>query len=136
MAETKLTTGLLARKSGVNRETIRFYQRTGLLRDSHRSAAGYRLFTGDDVRRVIFIRRAKELGFSLAEIRELLTVADGEVVRCSEVQVIARRALDGMETRLRELRRFQRVLAALVVECESSKRIDKCPIIEQLSKGE
>jgi Hg(II)-responsive transcriptional regulator len=136
MADQTLTMGSLATLAKVNRETIRFYQRTGLLSDAHRTAAGYRQFKQADLKRVIFIRRAKDLGFCLAEIRELLTVADGEVVRCSEVRAVAERALDGIESRLTQLRRFRKVLAALVRQCRTVRRVNGCPIIDELSKGE
>ncbi|MBI5466827.1 MAG: MerR family DNA-binding protein [Candidatus Kerfeldbacteria bacterium] len=135
MDNPTLNIGTLATLAKVNRETIRFYQRNGLLGDTHRSAAGYRQFTQRDLQRVIFIRRAKDMGFSLAEIRELLAVADGEVVRCAEVRAVARRALTGVESRLTQLRRFHRVLTALVRQCRNTRRSNGCPIIDELSKG-
>lgn len=135
MADKTLTMGSLAALAKVNRETIRFYQRTGLLSDTHRTTGGYRQFSQADLKRVIFIRRAKELGFSLSEIRELLAVADGEVVKCGDVRKIAEHVLDSIESRLTQLERLRKILGALVRQCRSAKRISGCPIINELSKG-
>jgi len=94
------TTSKLARQSGVNLESIRFYERQGLLRKPARSAGGYRMFTHDDVRSVLFIKRAQELAFSLKEIKELLALRFAPGRRCSEFRARAQAKLDDIDGRL------------------------------------
>ena len=77
-----LKTSELAKKAGVNKETIRFYEKKGLLLKPIRTESGYRQYTSKDVERIIFIKNAKELGFALVEIKELLAIADGDIYKC------------------------------------------------------
>ena len=124
-----LTIGKLAEASGVGIDTVRFYERTGLIRKPARSAAGYRLYAAAEISRLRFIRRAKGLGFSLEEIAELLRLNDGQGPRAS-VRELARRRLDEIERKLRELQALQHSLQGLVQHCDGEGGLVGCPIIE------
>lgn len=134
--EKHITTGELARLAGLHRETVRFYERKGLLPPPSRSEAKYRQFTSADLQRVRFITRAKKLGFTLREIGELLAVADGTIVSCPKVRGIAERKVSYIDTQLKDLRRLRSSLRFLILECTTAKRINGCPIIDSLSKGD
>ena len=117
------TTSKLARQSGVNLESIRFYERQGLLRKPARTAGGYRMFTHDDVRSVLFIKRAQELAFSLKEIKELLALRFAPGRRCSEFRARAQAKLDDIDGKLSDLSacgRLFRGLPVLVPDAASS----------------
>lgn len=128
-------TSELANKAGVNKETVRFYEKKGLLSEPVRTEAGYRQFSQKDIERLVFIKNAKELGFSLSEIKELLAIADGDIYKCSDVRQIAESKLDHINNQLKHLNKLKRTLTKLVTECQRSKTIKHCPIIESLSKG-
>jgi Hg(II)-responsive transcriptional regulator len=131
-----LTTGQFARRAGINRETIRFYERSGLLPCPARAANRYRLFSAQDLQRIRFISRAKALGFSLAEIGELLAIADGRIARCADVEKIARARLSELERQASDLERFRAGLRSLLTQCRNRKTMAGCPIIDVLSEGE
>lgn len=136
MSNEYIKTGELSQEAGVNKETLRFYERKGLLEAPKRTEAGYRLFTQADVERVKFIKNAQKLGFSLNEIRELLAIADGEVVKCSEVRKIAEEKLLYIHDQIQSLYKLEQVLADLISQCKKADTISCCPIIESISKGE
>ena len=131
-----LKTSELAQKAGVNKETIRFYEKKGLLLKPIRTESGYRQYTFKDVERIIFIKNAKELGFALVEIKELLAIADGDIYKCCDVIIIAESKLEHIDLQIRQLSKLKKILSKLVTECQKSKTIKECPIIESLSKGE
>lgn len=128
-------TSELADKAGVNKETIRFYEKKELLPQPIRTDAGYRQYTQTDLERLIFIKNAKELGFSLSEIKELLAVADGDVYKCCDVRIIAESKLDYINNQMKKLSKLKKTLSKLVAECQQARTIKDCPIIESLSKG-
>lgn len=128
-----LKAGDLARTAQVNRETIRFYEKQGLLPKPERSPAGYRLYSKTDLDRLVFIKNAKLLGFSLNEIKELLALADGKITTCEEVREIAQAKLDHISTQISDLTKLTKVLSKLVDQCSRSTSITDCPIIETLS---
>jgi MerR family mercuric resistance operon transcriptional regulator len=123
------TIGELAALSGVHLETIRYFERIALLAPPERSAGGHRLFSRQHLARLIFIRRAREMGFSQAEVRALLSLSDGELTSCGEIRHVAENHLTNIRQRLRDLRRLERLLASTVVKCTGGK-VPKCPIIE------
>ena len=125
----------LANKAGVNKETIRFYEKKGLLHDPVRTDGGYRKYSRQDLERLIFIKNAKGLGFALSEIKELLEIADGEIYKCSDVRKIAEDKLEYIDNQLKHLKQLKATLAMLVSECQRTGTIRNCPIIESLSKG-
>lgn len=130
-----LTIGKVAAQAGVGIDTVRFYERGGLLRRPRRTAAGYRLYDNDDVARLRFIRRAKSLGFSLEEIAELLALNDGGGRRHS-VREIAERRLVELKQRIDELKRVRHTLSHLVHECRTGDGpLAGCPIIQAMLGG-
>lgn len=128
-------TGELANKAGVNKETIRFYEKRGLLPDPIRTDGGYRQYSVEDLKRLVFIKNAKELGFSLSEIKELLAIADGDIYKCSDVRQIAESKLEHITSQIKQLKKLKTTLTRLVTECQRVRTIKHCPIIESLSKG-
>jgi len=130
MAE-EMTIGLLARAAEVNVETIRYYQRRGLLEEPPKPARGRRRYSGVVVRRVRFIKRAQLLGFTLEEVRSLLQLEDGQ--SCRDTRLLAERKLAVIEQRLTDLTRVRQVLTGLIAECTAGKQPRSCPIIATLS---
>lgn len=133
MAIKGITIGTLARQAGVNIETIRYYQRRGLLQEPPKPAEGYRLYPLEAVARVLFIKRAQRLGFSLEEIIHLLKLGEGN---CSETKALALQKLSAIESRLEDLERMRRTLQELVQQCESGAATAGCPIVSSLADRE
>lgn len=125
-----MTIGQLAKRAGVNLQTIRFYERTGLLAVPDRSLSGYRLYKLDDLQRVAFIKRAKDLGFSLAEIADLLSLETNPNATCADVKHRAMVKISAIQQRVNDLHRMKRALSQLVASCSGSGPIKNCPIIE------
>lgn len=126
-----LTIGKVARQTHCNIETIRYYERESLLPAPQRTPGGHRLYNDAMIKRLVFIRRSRELGFSMAEIRQLLSVVDGDVVSCEKVKGIAENHLHDIKTRIADLRKMQRILGELSRQC-SGENVPQCPIIEAL----
>ena len=135
-ADRALTRGQLARAAGVGLEAIRFYERQGLLPPPPRSASGYRRFGQADVERLRFIRRAKDLGFSLREISELLALQDLPGGDRATVKRLTAAKLAEIDTRIRDLNSIRAVLQTLHGECSGSGPVSGCPIIQALSDGD
>jgi len=130
--EPALTIGRIARLAGVGVDTIRFYERRGLLPTPQRTPSGYRLYQTDTVNRLNFIRRAKALGFSLEEISTLLALQDSGGPK-AEVKAITQRKLDAVNIKINDLVRMRDALSQLNKECSGKGDICGCPIIEVLS---
>lgn len=128
-----MTRGQLARRCAVGPETIRFYERRGLLPEAPRSRGGYRRFDETAVRRLDFIRRAKAIGFSLPEVAELLSLQDHPGGNRSRVKQITESKLSEIEAKLRDLERMRDVLSRLAEQCTGEGPIQGCPIIEALA---
>lgn len=128
-----LTIGAFAEAAGVNVETIRFYQRKGLLPEPDRPPGGIRRYGEADVTRVRFVKTAQRLGFSLEEIGELFCLEDG--THCKEASQLAERKLDDVRSRMADLARMESVLSALVGACRSSRGNIACPLIASLQQG-
>ena len=133
MALKGITIGTLARKAGVNIETIRYYQRRGLLEEPPKPAQGYRLYPVEAVARVLFIKRAQRLGFSLEEIGNLLRLGDGD---CREAKAIALQKLSVIESRLEDLQRMKHTLQELIARCDAGLNAAGCPIVSSLADRE
>ena len=129
MGVLTLTIGQLARAAGVHVETIRYYQRRGLLAQPRRPARGIRRYGEDAVARLGFIRRAQETGFTLEEVRQLIRI--GDTPGCRSARDIAARKLSLVHTRMADLRRMSKALAALIAQCDAGRK-RSCPIIEAL----
>jgi len=128
----RLKIGEVARRANVNLQTIRYYERRRLLAEPPRSAGNYRLYTPETVQRVRFIKRAQELGFTLEEIQELLSLRAAPKVQCAKVRARAEAKAADIEKRIRGLRAMQQSLIALIKECEDSGPVSKCPILDAL----
>lgn len=125
-----MTISALSRESGVNLETIRFYERSELLPAPKRSASGYRHYDDVDIRRVRFIRRGRELGFSLEEIRTLLGLASQPQSSCAEADQLVQEHLQAIEARIRDLQSMKAELSKLA-GC-SSEHAEHCRLLEAL----
>ena len=128
--ERFLTIGQTAAAVGVNVETIRFYQRKGLLRKPDRPVGGIRRYQQTDVARVKFIKSAQRLGFSLDEIAQLLELDDG--MRCSTAAQVASEHLENVQARLQDLNRIEAVLTTLLKQCARHRGDVACPLIAAL----
>jgi MerR family copper efflux transcriptional regulator len=128
--------GEVADRGGVNLQTIRYYEREGLLPAPPRMASGYRLFNQETVRRVRFIKRAQELGFTLAEIRELLTLRIEESRSSAEVRAIAHAKIADIDNKVRHLDAMKRALTHLTDRCSGHGPATECPILESLDSDE
>lgn len=135
-AAERLTIGQLARRGGVNLETVRYYEREGLLPKPPRTTAGYRIFPADAARRLRFIKRAQELGFSLTEIRELLSLRIKPRTRHAEVRAHAQARIVDIDQKIRTLQRMKSALRALTERCEACAPSTACPILESLEDDE
>jgi MerR family mercuric resistance operon transcriptional regulator len=122
--------GQLARSIGVNVETIRYYQRIGLIDLPAKPYGGYRSYNDQDLRRLRFIRRAQRLGFSLDDIRALLELSSAD---CQQVQKLALEKLTLVKGKLRQLRRIESALTKTIKQCAKRRTPESCPIIETLA---
>lgn len=136
MKMKSLTIGRLAKEAGVNLETVRYYERQGLVPRPPRSASGYRLFPTDAARRLRFIRRAQELGFSLKEIRELLSLRVSRSTTSADIRVRAEDRIAGIEAKIRSLESMKKILRNLTRACAGCVPIAECPILESLDREE
>ena len=136
MSETStLTIGALAQAAGIGVETVRFYERKGLLPEPPRTPSGYRQYPGDAVDRVKFIRRAQGLGFALREISELLDLRVDEVAACGPVKAQAREKLEQVAGKIEALQRMETALQRLVEACEAREPTGACPVLEELNQA-
>ena len=128
-----LTIGQVAAQADVHKETIRYYQRLGLLDEPRRQAGTIRRYGAEAVARLRFIKRAQQLGFSLDEVKKLLLLEDGQ--DCAATRKLAEQKLAVIRGRVRDLQRMARMLQALIDECHKGKRPRCCPIINTLSRA-
>jgi MerR family mercuric resistance operon transcriptional regulator len=133
---TTLTIGKVAQQAGVGVETVRFYEREGLIDQPPRGASGYRHFPESVVPRVLFIKRAKELGFTLNEIKELLSLRVDPETTCADVKQRAETKIVDIEEKMRSLRRMRTALVKLTESCSGRGPVDDCPILEALDPQE
>jgi MerR family copper efflux transcriptional regulator len=131
-----LTIGQVAKEAGVGVETVRFYEREGLLDEPPRSASGYRQYPADTVTRLRFIRRAKDLGFSLNEINDMITLSRDPRASVAEVKSCAEAKIADIEDRLRDLQRVRDALVQLTQSCDGRTPMSRCPILLALNQEE
>jgi MerR family transcriptional regulator, mercuric resistance operon regulatory protein len=129
-----LKIGALSKQADCNIETIRYYERIGLLPLPPRTHGGYRLYGLEHLKRLNFIRRARELGFTLHEVRALLKLADDRSQSCGEVRTLATAHLDDVRAKIADLRAMERVLKELIARCETGT-LPECPLIEALFRA-
>lgn len=123
--------GQLAKSTGVKGETIRYYEKCGLLSEPARSAGGHRIYTETHASRLKFVRRCRELGFSISEIDGLLSLADIQEGTCEQVRQTTAAHLDDVQNKIKDLRKMERTLKGLIEQCETNSSPD-CPIIDVL----
>lgn len=129
-----LTIGQLAKMASVNVQTVRYYERRNLLQPTDRKASGYRVYGGDALRRLCFIKNAQALGFTLREVNELLNLRVSSVARCGTIQVKARAKLRQVEAKTRDLLALSRALEGLIRSCRAGQPTEHCPILQTLDK--
>lgn len=132
---SSLTRGQLAKAADVSIETIRYYERRALIPHPPRTQSGYRDYPAETVRRVLFIRRAQGLGFTLSEILELLELEVAEDGSCGDVAAKAQRTIHRIEHKIEELERMRVALGELARSCRAGLPTGECPIIEALEQG-
>ncbi|WP_428832113.1 Hg(II)-responsive transcriptional regulator [Halomonas salifodinae] len=132
MADT-LTIGGLAKAAGVNVETIRYYQRRGLLSEPERPPGGIRRYGAADIGRLTFVKTAQRLGFSLDEVAELLRLEDG--THCEEASALAEHKLADVRKKIEGLQRIEQVLDEMVHRCHTERGNITCPLIASLHEG-
>lgn len=130
---TTMTVGKLAKTTGINIETVRFYEREGLMPKPERTAGGHRLFDDSDIQRLRFIQHAKDVGFTLKEIHDLLFLRDSEIATCEDVCEMAKRKVAEIERKIEMLTEMRDHLAELTEICPGDQRsTDCCSIIKGL----
>lgn len=131
-----LTIGKVANRAEVGIDTVRFYERKGLLAAPPRSDSGYRHYPEDTVARLRFIKKAKELGFSLKEIRELLSLRARPKGSCADVRRRTKERIDDIDQKMASLKAIRKALVGLVNECSGSGPRTECPILNALDSKE
>ncbi len=129
-----LTIGQVARAASVHIETLRYYERRGLVPKPPRSPSLYRKYPDETVPRVQFVKHAQDLGFSLREIRELLSMRASPKARCADVKRRAETKIDEIESKIRALNAMRRALVRLVAQCDGKLPASACPILESLDQ--
>lgn len=122
----------LAETCSINKETIRYYERIGVLSEPSRTDAGYRVYSENTVKRIFFIKRMQDLGFSLVEINKLLGVVDKDSERCRDMYDFVIQKIDQVQKKIRDLKRIEHMLINLKECCPNEKFLHECPIIEIL----
>lgn len=132
MNEKTLTIGKVAQMSGAGIETLRFYERKGLIPEPPRRESGYRQYPAATIDRVRFIKQAKDLGFTLAEIRELLDLSLGPKTTCADVKKKALEKTKEVDAKIADLQRIRKALNRLTKQCRGKGPVSECPILENL----
>jgi len=133
MSESKLLTiGIIAKKAAVNIQTIRYYERRGILKPASRRESGFRLYNKDAIQTILFIKHAQELGFKLDDIKELLGFRISTESRCKRVRKKANEKLEDVKGKIKMLKQIEFTLKKLVKDCENNVTSDSCPIIENI----
>jgi DNA-binding transcriptional MerR regulator len=127
--------GELALEAGVNPQTLRYYERRGLLEAARGASSGFREYSRDAVRQVRFIRRAQDLGFTLEEIRDLLVLWPDSATSCPIVQARARATLERIDAKLADLREMRGALSKYVAACQNRAESEACPLLEDLAES-
>lgn len=126
--------GQAAKQSGLSAKMIRYYEATGLLQPAHRSESGYRLYGKDDLHTLAFIKRSRDLGFSLEEVGKLLTLWQDRQRASADVKALARQHIGELNQKIEELASLRDTLQELVEHCQGDDRPD-CPILKDLASG-
>jgi MerR family mercuric resistance operon transcriptional regulator len=130
----RLTIGALSERTEVNIETIRYYERIGILPKPPRSTGGHRLYANEHKQRLVFIRRSRALGFSLREVRLLLGLSGGRRLTCAKVKSITELHITEIRRKIKDLKRLERVLSDMAARCRGDE-MPECPILEALANS-
>lgn len=128
---TSITRGGLSKRTGCNIETIRYYEKIGLMPNPPRSPGGHRMYGDDHLRRLRFIRRGRELGFGVEDVRGLLELVDGGAYSCAEIQALTLDHVGRIKLKIADLRRIERVLTKVAAQCDQGE-VPDCPVIDVL----
>ena len=131
-----LKIGEVAERGGVNLQTIRYYEREKLLPEPPRLASGYRVYPDQTVRRIRFIKRAQEIGFTLAEIRELLAIRISADRDSSDVRTLAQTKINDIDEKIQTLQRMKKALGRITQRCSGCGPASECPILESIDSEE
>lgn len=131
----ELMIGVLSARTGCKVETIRYYERIGIFPSPPRTEGGHRSYAEKHVMRLVFIRRSRELGFSLEEIRALLGLVDSDDYTCGEVKNLTDRHLESIRGKISDLRRLEKTLAKMSSQCDGGS-VPECPVIDALFDGQ
>jgi len=134
IGKTEMTIGQLAQKSNMDSQTIRYYEHQGLMMKPDRTESNYRVYDDEAIERLAFINRAKQIGFSLNDIKTLLGLADGKVTQCDDVREFAETRLSKIQSQISDLKAMGKILSKLVRQCATSEEISECPILETLTE--
>lgn len=134
MKHSSLKIGDVAKGAGVNVQTLRYYERVGVLKPIIRRDSGYRIYDEDAIRTVLFIKKSQELGFSLDEIKELLLLKASEVSKCEEVQEKARQQLSLVEEKINKLSVMKSLLTTFINRCENRELTESCPLLASIEE--
>ncbi len=126
--------GQLAKEAGVNIETLRYYERRRLIPDPPRTDSGYRQYTRDDITRIMFIKHAQNIGFTLEEVSELLDLRVDRDTACDEVRIRTEVKIVEIEGKIRALEKMKEVLSTMVVACNENNLTGECPILDALEQ--
>lgn len=127
--------GEIAKKVGVNVETLRYYEKIALMPEPKRKESRYRIYDENDLKRLLFIKKAKELGFTLKEIKELLELKIESTATCGDVKHLAEHKIKHVDEKIRDLKNIRKVLVKLVNQCVSEQvSSDDCPILEVIDQ--
>lgn len=129
---TLLSIGQVARRTQVTVETVRFYEKQGLIVAPQRSDAGYRQYPEETVKRVRFIQHAKEVGFTLKDIAELLALRQEPRTSCADIKLRATQKIEEVDRKIQDLKRIRDALARMILTCSGSGAVSQCPILEEL----
>jgi Hg(II)-responsive transcriptional regulator len=130
-----MRSGQVADEAGVNVETLRYYERRGLLREPPRRESGYRIYGQDAVRIVRFVKRAQELGFSLGEVESLLELSDGGPESCDAAQQLAKRRINELDRRIADLQAMRESLGQLLATCSLPRAQRECPLLQSIEQA-
>ena len=131
----RISRGELARRTGVNSETILYYERTGLLAAPQRTEGGHRVYDEGHVRALGFIRRARNLGFTPEEVRAIVNMGGPGEANCAEVRDIASHHLEQVRAKIADLTEIERILAMTVADC-SGRPVPECAVIDMIEESE
>lgn len=133
---TMLTIGQVAEHTGMTVETLRFYEKQGLIDTPQRSESGYRQYPTETLKRLRFIQRAKQVGFTLKDIAELLDLRREPGASCSDIKIRATKKIEDVDRKIDDLTRIRDALARMVIKCKGSGSLNVCPILEELEMDE